>query len=162
LTEGEILSKIFKTHDRNSVIDLSLQYMLQFSDRAAFFVVRKSAIRGYEIKGELTSQPAIRSYWVPLISESTLRQVIRERRIHLGPLGRTAADAILSASLGGRPSRILAIPIEIGHRVIGLLYADRLHVGMPPWNRLERLAEVMGDNLRRILVEKSTAADAIG
>ncbi len=158
-TEGEVLTMIHEAASRDQVVSLSLQYLLQFADRAAFFVIRKGAIRGYDISGELTSKSAIQSYWVPLLADSTLRQVVRERRIHLGPLGRTAADGILSAALGGRPSRVLAIPIEMGHRVVGVLFADRLHVKMPPWNRMERLAHVMADNLRRIIVKKSNGTD---
>jgi hypothetical protein len=83
-----------------------------------------------------------------------MRQVVTERRIHLGPLGRTAADAILAAALGGRPRRILAIPVQISGRVVGILYSDQFKVDMPPWNRIERLAEVVGDNLKRLLLNK--------
>ncbi len=154
LSEGELIAAIHKASSRNEIIDFALEYLRHFAERAAFFIVKKEEIRGYEIVGDLTSRSAIRSFWVPMSSRSTLHDAAIEQSIHLGPLGRNPADAILSAALGGRPERILAIPVEIGNRVVGLLYADRLSVKMPPWNRLERLAEVVGFNLRRLIVNR--------
>jgi hypothetical protein len=154
LGEGQIIAAIHKAPSRDAIVDLALKYLMLFSHRAAFFVVKKDKIAGFEIVGNMTSRSAIRSYWVPLSSESTMRQVVTERRIHLGPLGRTAADAILAAALGGRPRRILAIPVQISGRVVGILYSDQFKVDMPPWNRIERLAEVVGDNLKRLLLNK--------
>ena len=98
---------------------------------------------------------AIRSYWVPLQSSCTLSRVVQTASIHLGPLGRSPADAILSASLGGRPERVLAIPVIISDRVVGILYADRLKSNIPPWNSLKRLGDVVAVNFARVLVKKS-------
>ena len=154
LREGEIIAAIHKASSRNEIIGLALDYLRQFAERSAFFVVKKNEIRGFEIAGDLTSRSAIRSCWIPLSADCTLRQVAGERRIHLGPLGRAAADAIMAASLGGRPSRVLIIPVELNGRTVGLIYGDGLHVQMPPWNRLQRLAEVVGENFKRLIIER--------
>ncbi|MCP4678983.1 MAG: hypothetical protein GY854_26530 [Deltaproteobacteria bacterium] len=156
LSEGEIISAIHKAPNRNEIVDLALEYLRHFAERAAFFIVKKKEIRGYEIAGDMTSRSAIRSFWIPLASKSTLQNVVVERHIHLGPHGRNPADAILAAALGGRPKRVLVIPVEISGQVIGLLYADNLSINMPPWNRLERLSEVVGDNLKRLFLNKET------
>lgn len=154
LREGEIIAAIHRAEARNDVIGLALDYVRQFAERAAFFVVKKNEIRGFEISGEFTSRSAIRSFWIPLNADCTLRQVVVERRIHLGPLGRTVADAILAASLGGRPKRVLVIPVELSGRMVGMIYGDGLHVQMPPWNRLQRLAEVVAENFKRLIIER--------
>ncbi|MCP4601751.1 MAG: hypothetical protein GY847_14750 [Proteobacteria bacterium] len=156
LSEGELIAAIHSASNRLEITSLAIEYLMHFAKRAAFFVVRKTEIQGYEIAGDLTSQSAIRSFRVPFSSESTLRDVAVEHRIHLGPLRRHPADAILSAALGGRPKRVLVIPVEIAGRVVGLLYADRLDVTMPPWNRLERLAEAVGENLKRLILNRET------
>lgn len=154
MKEGEIIAAIHRGRSRNEIIGLALDYLLQFAARAAFFVVKKNEIKGFEIAGDLTSRSAIRSYWVPLNVDCTLGHVAKERRIHLGPLGRSAADAILAASLGGRPKRILVLPVELRERTVGMIYGDGLNVEMPPWNRLERLAEVVGENFKRLILER--------
>jgi MshEN domain len=151
---GGILNKIHKAKSRDEIVDLALDYLMHFAGRAAFAIVKKNEIRGFSIKGEYTSKEAIQAYWVPLSADSTMHEVAVERQIHLGPLGRSPADAILAAALGGRPGRILVIPIEIRNRVIGILFADHLIVDMPPWGNLERLAEVVGTNLTRLILRR--------
>jgi hypothetical protein len=155
LGEGTLLAAIHKAPSRNAIIDYALQYLMLFSDRAAFFIVKKDKIEGFEIVGKQTSRTAIRSYWVPLKSSCTLSRVVQDKSIHLGPLGRSPADAILSAAMGGRPDRILSIPVVIGDRVVGILYAYRLKSNIPPWNSLKRLGDVAAVNLARVLVKKS-------
>ena len=132
LGEGALLAAIHKAPSRNTIIDYALQYLMLFSDRAAFFITKKDKIEGFEIVGKRTSRTAIRSYWVPLNSSSTLSRVVQDKSIHLGPLGRSPADAILSAALGGRPDRVLSIPVVISDRVVGILYGDRLKPNIPP------------------------------
>ncbi len=155
LGEGALLAAIHKAPSRNAIIDYALQYLMLFSDRSAFFVTKKDKIQGFEIAGKQTSRTAIRSYWVPLRSSCTLSRVVESRSIHLGPLGRSPADAILSAALGGRPDRVLAIPVVISDRVVGILYGDRLKSNIPPWNSLKRLGDVAAINLARVLIKKS-------
>ncbi|MCP4199296.1 MAG: hypothetical protein GY762_19295 [Proteobacteria bacterium] len=156
LGEGTLLAAIHKAPSRNAIIDFALQYIMLFSEKAAFFIVKKDKIEGFEIVGKQTSRTAIRSYWVPLKSSCTLSRVVQDKSIHLGPLGRSPADAILSAALGGRPDRILSIPVVIGDRVVGILYGDRLKSNIPPWNSLKRLGDVTAVNLARVLVKKSS------
>jgi len=150
-TEGEIIAAMNSAYKRDAVISLALEHLMRFAGRAAFLAVKRSEIRGLDITGDLTSREAIRSFWIPLTTASTLARVAHDKQIHLGPIGRSPADSVLSAALGGRPSRSLIIPVVIRDRTIGLLYADRIDVDIPPWSRLERLSETMADNLAKIL-----------
>ncbi|MBW2278283.1 MAG: hypothetical protein JRF63_12370, partial [Deltaproteobacteria bacterium] len=152
-TEGELIAAIDEAGDRDQIIDLALEYLLRFARRAVFFVVKSNEIRGFDITGELTSRNAIRSFWIPTASPSTLRTVVTEGRIHFGALGSAPADAVLAAALGGKPERAMIVPVIIRDRVVGLLYADRLDINSPPWNRLERLAKAVGENLLRLLTK---------
>ncbi|MDJ0762920.1 MAG: hypothetical protein QNJ97_08030 [Myxococcota bacterium] len=156
LSPTHILKQLHAASDGAATVDCALQFLMHFSDRAAFFVIKKTRINGFAIKGDLTSQSAIRSFWMPLSAQSTFRQVIEADKIHLGPLGSEAADAILAAALGGRPKRILAIPVKIGHRVAGLFYADKLNAAIPPWYRLHQFAEGVAKQLKRLLFESGT------
>jgi GAF domain-containing protein len=138
-------------YDRDAIIALALEHLMRFAKRAAFMVVKKNEIRGFDITGDLTNREAARSFWVPLSTPCSLCRAAHDKQIHLGPLGRSPADSVLSAALGGRPERALIIPIVIQDRTVGILYADRLDVEVPPWSRLERLAQTMAENLAKIL-----------
>jgi len=151
LSEGELIAAIDKAADRDRIVGLALEYLLRFARRAVFFVVKSNEIRGFDIAGEFTSRDAIRSFWIPTASPSTLRGVVTARRIHFDTLGTAPADAVLAAALGGRPERAMIVPVTIRDRVVGLLFADRLDIDTPPWNRLERLSQAVGDNLGRLI-----------
>jgi hypothetical protein len=153
-TIAEIIGAMHLASHRDEIISSALDFLLLFARRAAFLVVKKDEIRGYDIKGEETNLTAIKSYWIPSKLESTFQRVVDERRIHLGPFGRTPSDAVFSAALGGRPRRVLVIPVIIQDRAAGILYADNLRIDMPPWNLLERIAEVTGANLYRLLLAR--------
>jgi len=150
-TEGEIIAAMNSAYDRDAIIALALEHLMRFAKRAAFMVVKKNEIRGFDITGDLTNREAVRSFWVPLSTPCSLCRAAHDKQIHLGPLGRSPADSVLSAALGGRPERALIIPIVIQDRTVGILYADRLDVEVPPWSRLERLAQTMAENLAKIL-----------
>ena len=153
-TIAEIMEVIHRSGLRDEVVGAALDFLLLFARRAAFLLVRKNEIRGYDIRGEQTNLTAIKSYWIPYDSDSTFRRTAESRQIHLGPFGRTVSDAVFSAALGGRPRRVLVIPITVHNRPTALLYADNLRIDMPPWNLLERIAEVTGDALYRLLMER--------
>ncbi len=157
-TISDILGAINKAVDRDEIVGLALDYLLLFSKRAAFLLVKRNEIRGFEIKGENANRTAFKAYWVPLASASTFRTIATEGEIHLGPFGRTTTDAIFTAAVGGRPRRVLIIPVQIQNRIIGLLYADSLKIDMPPWNLLERLADVVGSNLARLIAVRVSRA----
>lgn len=157
-TISEILGAINRTGDRDEIVALALDHLLLFSRRAAFLLVKRNEIRGFEIKGENANRTAFKAYWVPIASASTFRTVATEGEIHLGPLGRTATDAIFTAAVGGRPRRVLVIPVQIQNRIVALLYADNLKIDMPPWNLLERLADVVGGNLERLILARVSSA----
>jgi len=40
--------------------------------------------------------------------------------------------------------------------VVGLLFADKLSIEMPPWNSLRRLGEVVGNNLARLIIDRQS------
>ena len=150
---ADIIDHIKTASSRDDIISGALDFLLLFSKRAAFFTTKKDEIRGFNIKGEHAHKEAIRRYWIPQSADSTFRRTMDDRQIHLGPLIRSTSDAVLAAALGGRPRRVIIIPVEIKTRVVGLLYADRLKIEMPPWYLLERLADVVGGALLRLILK---------
>jgi hypothetical protein len=151
---ANIIGAIKTATHRDQIIQYALDYLLLFAERAAFLTVKKDEIRGFDIKGDETNRNAIKSYWIPASADSTFGRTVTEQQIHLGPLGRSTTDAVFSAALGGRPMRVLVIPVVLQHRVVGLLYADNLKIDMPPWNLLERIADVVSAALLNILLDR--------
>lgn len=151
-SEGELIDAIARCESRDEAISLALRYLLRLADRAAFFAVRRGEIRGFDIAGRDTSKESIRSFWIPATAPSSLARAVEDREMQLGPLTRHPADGVLSAALGGRPDRALAIPVLLKSRVVGLLYADGLRVDVPPWSRLTRLADAVAGSFSRAIL----------
>ncbi|MCU0661227.1 MAG: hypothetical protein MUC50_02760 [Myxococcota bacterium] len=143
-----------KARSRDEVVHASLELLANIGARTAFFTLMRSEIRGFAIRGPGTAGSSIKAFWIPSSARSTLADALIEQTIHLGPLGRTPADSVLAAALGGRPSRVLVLPVAIHGRVVGALYADHLGQEMPDMTSLARLAEATGNALRRILSGK--------
>lgn len=142
-----------RARSRDEVVDKALDFLLNFSARAAFFVVKGKRVQGHSIKGALTHTAAVRSFWIPTTAKCSLCEAVSQGGIRLGPLGDSAADSVFAASLGGRPSRALIIPIKIGHRVVCLLYSDGLTVDVPPMPALETFAEAVGSSLAELITK---------
>jgi hypothetical protein len=149
-SEGEIVAAIDQAPDRDAVIALALGYLRRFAARAAFFTVKRAEIRGFDIVDEESHRDAARSLWFPLSAQSTLRKVAEERQVHVGPLGGGAADAVLAAALGGRPERVIVVPVAIKGRTVGLLMADGF-AEAPPRARLERLSGAVAEAFTRLI-----------
>ena len=151
-SEGEIIAAIGDAPDRDAVVSLALEYLRRCADRAGFFAVKRGEIRGVRIVDDRARNDAARTLFLPLSAPSTLRRVADERQVYLGPLDKTAADAVLSAALGGRPARVLVIPIVLRGKTAGLLTADGFASIVPPRPRLERLANAVADAFSKLIV----------
>ncbi len=151
-SEGEIIAAIGDAPDRDAVVALALEYLRRCADRAGFFAVKRAEIRGVCVVDDRVRNDSARALFLPLSAPSTLRRVAEERQVYLGPLDRTAADAVLSAALGGRPDRVLVIPIVLRGKTAGLLTADGFASIVPPRPRLERLANAVADAFSKLIV----------
>ena len=151
-SEGEIIAAIGDAPDRDAVVSLALEYLRRCADRAGFFAVKRGEIRGVRIVDDRARNDAARTLFLPLSAPSTLRRVADERQVYLGPLDKTAADAVLSAALGGRPARVLVIPLVLRGKTAGLLTADGFASIVPPRPRLERLANAVADAFSKLIV----------
>jgi hypothetical protein len=150
-SEGEIIAEIGSAADRDAVVALALDYLRRFASRAAFFTVKRGEIRGFDIVDEVGHRDAARSLWIPLAAPSTLRRISEERQVYSGPLDKTTADAVLSAALGGRPERVIVLPIVLKGKAVGLLMADGFQSAVPPRARLERLSDAVAEAFTRLI-----------
>jgi hypothetical protein len=150
----DLAQALGKARTRDDVVRVSLELLSRVGERTAFFTVLRSEIRGFAIRGTGASASSIRAFWIPSSARSTLADALAEQAVHLGPLGRAPADGVLAAALGGRPERVLVVPVAIRGRAVGALYADHLKVEMPDLTSLSRLGDEVGLALGKLLSGK--------
>jgi hypothetical protein len=152
--QDEPREELRKARHRDDVVRSALELLSVVGERTAFFVLLRSEIRGFAIRGLGTATSSIKSFWIPSSARSTLADALTEQAVHLGPLGRTPADGVLAAALGGRPERVLVVPVAIRSRAVGLLYADHLKQDMPELRSLAHFGDEVGNALGRFLPAK--------
>jgi hypothetical protein len=150
-SEGEIIAAIGEAVDRDAVVSLAIDYLRRFATRAAFFIVKRDEIRGFDIVDDVGHREAARSFWIPFAAPSTLRRVAEEQHVYSGSLDKTSADAVLSAALGGRPERVIVLPIVLKGKTAGLLMADGFSDASPPRARLERLCGAVAEAFTKMI-----------
>jgi hypothetical protein len=142
--------KVFSATNRDSAVAAAFD-VLADCQRVAFFVVTRGVVEGYAGRGaDLTSQQ-VASVWIPLSSASMVQQVVTSGKIYVGPPGQNRTDALFFGALGGMRGDCLVVPVQLGDRVIALLYGDSFGPVAPPLELLGQLAKVLADVLGRLL-----------
>lgn len=112
------------TDDRNAVFDLLMEYLAGTHERVAFFAVKKGKVCAWKHKGLDSGDSGAE---VLLEESSTFHNVVQTQLpFHGGELDPAAQDFLTKAT-GNAPEDIIAAPVAIGPRVIGVLYGDAPH-----------------------------------
>jgi hypothetical protein len=81
------------------------------------------------------------------------------RQLHVGQLPDTAANRSAMASLNSSAGPLLLLPITVGSRSIGILYADELKPNVAQLSAaLQYLAQETGSAIARIILQKKKSA----
>jgi hypothetical protein len=114
--------------DRDAVATVLVAYLRRLCRRAAFFVVRKGELAGWLGNGIGIHLDTLREAVLSLEKTSTFRDVVRSRLPFRGPVADVPSRDFLIDGLGWAPVDMLAIPITVRERVVGVLYGDeRIH-----------------------------------
>jgi hypothetical protein len=92
--------------------------------RAAFFVVRRGQIAGWQGTGHGVRSAALREAVLPLDRPSTFRDLVLTRLPYRGPVPDAPSRDFLIEGLGWAPATMLAVPLAVQERVVGILYGD--------------------------------------
>jgi hypothetical protein len=117
--------------DRDAVATTLVAYLARMCARAAFFVVRKGQLAGWIGTGLGVYADAVRGAVLPLDSASTFRDIIRTRLPFRGPVTDPASRDLLIEALGWAPVDMLAVPIAVREKVVGILYGDERRHPLP-------------------------------
>lgn len=154
LSIDELLEGLEHVASRDEAIQLSLSYMASICRRAAFFVLKRGVVEGFDALGPNLSLEQVRSIWIPLSSRSTLCEAVASKSIRTGPIGDSRTDAIFCAALGGRRGDSIIVPIKLGSRVVSVLYGDDLRESAPTLEHLESVADGLSRTLARLLIRE--------
>lgn len=151
------LAELSTATDRDTIARAAARGMTTEAERAAFFVLKKNVVQGWE--GAAPDGPgsagmsreALRNLWIPVTAPSVFRLVHESRKSYLGALSDSTADSILAAAMGGRPDRVLLSPIEVRRHVVAFLYADALRDPEEARRRMGELVDAASEAFARWL-----------
>ena len=152
------LSELNAATDRDQVARICVEALTSLADRAAFFVVKKGVIQGWDGASASPSlagisKEALRNLWIPQTTRSVFRSAIESGGTFVGQLSESSADSILAATLGGRPMDVIVTVIEVRSRVVGFLYADPYADSEELSFRMRELGSAAAAALERWLLE---------
>lgn len=152
------LTELRAASDRDQVARICVNALTALAERAAFFVVKKGVIQGWDGSSAHSSlagisKEALRNLWIPQTTRSVFRLAIESKGIYAGKLSDSSADSILAAALGGRPTDVIVSVIEVRSRVVGFLYADPFADSEELALRMEELSAAAAEALERWLLE---------
>lgn len=140
----DILSdKISQAEDREEIADLLMKYVSDEFPRAALFIVREntaSGWRGVMMKMVLAGFERLQ---LTFDEPSILKVVAEGSSFYLGPIPENPNnDKIIKALGGGKPGRVLLLPLIIMGRVVNILYVEGK--GEELRSRVPELQKILG------------------
>ena len=141
-----LLRALEKAETRDDVIELLVGHLGHSHDRAGFFAVKGGELQPFALR----PPPAGPLPTLLLGRASTFQDVVGTRLPYRGPVLDEATRALLVAAFGDAPAEMLALPVAIRDRVVGIAYADnrRAHAFD---EQLAIAARAAGQALERIL-----------
>ncbi|MFH0900228.1 MAG: hypothetical protein V2A73_06335 [Pseudomonadota bacterium] len=149
----EVLEKLKTAADRDAIALALVDYLASLYRRSVFFVLRKGALCGWVGKGVGVREPALRESKLILDVPSTFQDIVSMRLPFWGPIIDPPSRDFLIDALGWAPESMLAVPVSVRSRVVGVLYGDdREHEA--PEEDLARLTRAAAEALERALLTR--------
>ncbi len=119
-----VLRQLEQAADRSEVVDTLLAHLSESYQRVAFFTVKAGDLTTW--KQRLGQAPIERRDGIKLSLDeaSTFQDIVGTRLPFHGPLNDPVSRAFVSAALGYSALEILALPVSVRGRVVGIVYGD--------------------------------------
>lgn len=141
--------------ERDEVVNALLDFAAELSDCSALFVQQQKQLVCLDGRGPDHVVMGMKWFSVASEEQSPFNDVIASREVHLGRLSDTPANRSAMASLNSSSGDLLLLPITVGNRAIGVLYADELKADLKALlSALKYVAQETGAALARIILAK--------
>lgn len=149
----QALFYISVANNRDGVINGLVETLGSWCERAAFFAVSQGQLRRWKAQGPGVVADPLADAALSLEQPSTFQDIVATRLPVRGPLHDPASREFLDATLGVQPSDMLALPITVKNKVVGILYGDVRRVIVYD-EHLNALIRAGGEALERIIRER--------
>lgn len=109
--------------DRDRVIDVTLTFARRAFDFAGVFAVVGGSAISWALRGEGLNGHGARAS-IPLDAASVFRTVAMTRGSYVGSVPPDALNAEVFRQLGRSPRTVFLFPVEVGSRLVAILYGD--------------------------------------
>lgn len=160
---AEIEASIGEARTREEIGQVALETFLVKLPRVVLFGCGKSAVTGWQGRGEAVTAEFVSSLCIPLSEDTVFASILASGVPHFGPLEQVRWPPELAERLGERAPDCAVFPIRILDGIAAFLYADRLGEPM----HYEDFAIVAGASaatanaLARFLLRRNSAAPVV-
>lgn len=153
---GELLAPVARLRaaaDRDEIVTVLLDYASRLAARVGLFVVQKGQLACLDGRGPDHVVVAMKWFTIPVDTPSPFRDVLESRAPYIGTLGDTAESRAFRSALGSTEKDLLLLPLLVGDRAVGVLYADEIKEDLGKLSReLETLSREAGAAFARIIL----------
>ncbi len=160
---AEIEASIGEARTREEIGQVALETFLVKLPRVVLFGCGKSAVTGWQGRGEAVTAEFVSSLRIPLSEDTVFASILASGVPHFGPLEQVRWPPELAERLGERAPDCAVFPVRILDGIAAFLYADRLGEPM----HYEDFAIVAGASaatanaLLRFLLRRNSAAPVV-
>lgn len=151
--------------NRHAVAQIVLDSCARAFRRRVLLTYRDGRLRGWSAEGRGVAPHRFDHLAMSLEGAPPFLAVQRGADFWLGPLGRSEALKPFIAALGGDPpSSCLVLPVRVGSRLVGFLYADNFDEGVvgAPIAELQSLMRLMSSALESVILRKKIGSELRG
>jgi hypothetical protein len=160
---SEIEASLGEARTRDEIGHVALETFLVDIPRVLLMGCGKSAVTGWQGRGEGVTPDLIAELRIPLSEESVFATIQGCGVPHFGPLDAGQWPAELAQRLGDRPPDCAVFPIRILDGIAAFLYADRLGEPMhyEDFAVIARASAATANALTRFLLRRNTTAPVL-
>lgn len=137
--------------ERDEVVSILLDCTSHLAEHVGLFVLQNRQLACLDGRGPDHVVMSMKWFSVQADETSPFNDVLASREAHIGPLADTSSLAMLGTSSGS----VLLLPLTVGNKGIGVLYADELKTDLTPLRAaLKVLAAEAGGAFARIILQK--------
>jgi hypothetical protein len=160
---AEIEASIGEARTREEIGRVALETFLVNLPRVVLFGCGKSAVTGWQGRGEAVTAEFVSSLRIPLSEDTVFASILASGVPHFGPLEQPQWPPELAERLGERAPDCAVFPIRILDGIAAFLYADRLGEPMhyEDFAIVARACAATANALARFLLRRNSAAPVV-